>query len=211
MIDLSPALRQVRRLLVPIRREDLTFIAVDTETTGLDPTTAGVTEVGWQVVERGVLTVGEEFVVKPSRRNFVIDDHPRTRENAQRGQTMGVSMGLALGKLHQTGKKLREHTGMRPRLVWHNAPFDLMFLATDVAEGQGNLRWLLTEADGPFSRRPLDTQALIQPLVLRGQLKSSALSHLCETLGVRPGNHRAGEDARATAECLIELLTGGWV
>lgn len=206
-------MRFFNRLFYPIPRDSLTFIAIDTETTGLDPAMCGVMEIGWQPVERGRLLEGMSLIVKPSRHEHLVDDNDMCQANDTkwREHAFGETVASALDCVRRSGEHLRGRTGSRPHLAWHNAPFDVGFLCADQALGRKSLRWMFQESDGPFSRRLLDTQVMVQPLVMRGQLKSQSLKGVCELLDVRPGNHTAKEDARATAECVIELLTGGWV
>jgi DNA polymerase III epsilon subunit-like protein len=201
-------LRTLRRLLQPINREDLTFIAVDTETTGLDPSTCAVTEVGWQIVHRGKLENASSAFVRMNPA-CLVDDNEVCKKNAERATNLQfdhIEPGLV--RLRHCGEMLLRETGVRPHLVFHNAPFDVSFISTNSIDP---VRWLFQEDAGPFSRRMFDTQVAVQPLVMRGQLKSQSLKAVCELLGVKPGNHTAAEDARATAECYIKLLTEGWV
>lgn len=210
-------LKYIRRLASPIRREDLTFIAVDTETTGLDPSMCGLVQVGWQPVLRGRLLTALSVTVKPAYHGnpgqCVVDDDDFCRRNDELWKHEAFSRPAegALGMLRAAGEGLRTESGVRPFLAWHNAPFDVSFIVSDQAIGRKELRWMFQESEGPFSRRMVDTQAMVQPLVMRGQLKSQSLKGVCELLGVKPGNHTAGDDARATAECVIRLLTEGWV
>ena len=209
----SSILRHARRLAMPIRRRDLTFLAIDTETTGLRPSMCGLVEIGWQPVERGVLLEGMSIVVKPSRHEHLVDDNDICRANDAmwKERAFGETVLSALECVRCSGEGLRSRTGTRPHLAFHNAPFDVSYVCVDQALARKPVRWMFQEDHGPFSRRLFDTQAMVQPLVMRGQLKSQSLKGVCEMLGVKPGNHTAREDARATAECVIELLTGGWI
>lgn len=214
-IGMYAIMRLFRRLFNPIKREDLTFIAIDVETTGLDPAACGLVQIGWQVVEKGRLLESMQMTVKPAyhgEKRCAVDDDDICRENDRLWRNDSFEWShTVLACIKRAGEHLKERTGTRPFLAFHNAPFDMSFICVDQALNRNPARFLFQESDGPFSRRLFDTQAMVQPLVMRGQLKSQSLKGVCEMLGVRPGNHTAAEDARATAECVIKLLTGGWV
>lgn len=203
--------RQLMRWLAPAcHPEDLSFIAVDTETTGLDPSLCGVTEVGWTVVEHGKIAYTSSALVLPRNPRVLVDDIDMCRENLTRS-AVGSECSLfeALESIRRSAIGVTTRTGVRPALAFHNAPFDVSFIVADQV-GLA-MRWMFQESDGPFSRRIIDTQAMVQPLILSGELKSQSLKGICELLGVTPGTHRAADDSRATAECVIALLTEGWL
>lgn len=211
MRALHTAIRLIRRSFLSCDIRELNFIAVDTETTGLEPTLAGITEVGWVGVMEGRLLTPTSLLVQPS---FVhqVDDHPLCIANEERRRNTGDRrVKEALDAIVALGEKIRCTTGVRPSLAFHNATYDIAMLTTDEGHAGCNMNRLLQENHGPFARNIIDTRVIAYPMVMSGQLKSTSLKSLCELVGVRPGNHTAAEDARATAECIIKLLTEGWV
>lgn len=206
-------IRYLMRGLAPAcRPESLNFIAVDTETTGLDPALCGIVEIGWTVVEYGKIVSSTSMLVLPGNPVALVDDNDMCRENFARSTVeSNLAVDEALDAIRRAAEALRTRTGERPMLAFHNAPFDISFIVADRVYSPTGIRWMLQESEGPFSRRIIDTQAMVQPLVLSGELRSQSLKGICELLGVRPGSHRAADDSRATAECVIALLTRGWV
>ncbi len=143
---------------------------LDLETTGLDPRTDAILEIGALRVESGIETAGLELLVRPGRpvpefitRLTGIDDE-MIRER-------GVDLAEALARL----APLLEGAVV----VGHNIDFDLRFLKTAGLA-----------ADGPA----LDT-ALLAALV-RPAERAYSLSHLTRTFFDEREEHRALADAR---------------
>lgn len=207
-----------------------TFIAIDTETTGLDPIYGYLLEVGWQVVFEGRLA-------GPAYTTFVKAPHGMTErqfekrylEN-QRGDRNATSDGVFERRrdpgafflpLKDIFTLLRADAGnlsIRPSLCFHNAPFDMAWLIAGLAImlGDGNIpgndcsaAFLFEEARGPFARRILDTQAIALYHHMRGRpgYESCSLAKLCAHFKiVNTAPHTAGGDARATAELALAML-----
>lgn len=203
-----------------IDASSLHLVAIDLETTGLDPARCDVVEVGWQHVVAGELS-------GPTRARMIrpapAPSPPTTRdldsdlvrrnvarlEVAMAPQTprweLARRLSAVLAEMYDDTRQV--HEDVRPLLCFHNAPFDMAFLGAACTRRDTSARTLIVEAEGPFSRRVVDTQALALPFVLAGHIRSASLASLCELCGVRPGDHTAGEDARATAELAVLLLT----
>lgn len=204
--------RWLRRTFSPVAAESLTFVAVDIETTGLDPAHNYITEIGWQCVRGGTLMRNQSYVVKEPVGRKLVDNNDLCRMNAHNAaSTNAYPIDEVIAALAADANSTMHGIRKKIPLAFHNASFDVSFIVADMAKRKRDARWLFEEAAGPFSRYKFDTQALIQPLILNGEIPSQSLAKLCEALGVKPGDHTAGEDARATAECLIQLFDGGWI
>lgn len=167
---------------------DLTFVVFDSETTGLDPKTDDVVQLGAVRVVNGKVIAAETFetLVDPGRpippgatkvhriTDKMVADAPRFSE--ARADFHAFAKGAVI--------------------VAHNAPFDMAFLHRDL--GGNSL-----EFDHPV----LDTVHL--SAIVFGGSEEHTLDALCDRLKVEiPPNlrHTALGDAMATAHVLVALL-----
>ncbi len=195
------------------RLPPLTFISIDTETTGLDPVHNSIVEIGWTVVVRGRVIRSIGCMVEQDG-SEVWGTWPGVEDFKQRvidGADGAMSIGQAVAALLRDADLMVFETGGAPRLVFHNAPFDLMFIAAAMAKVNKSMLPFVQETAGPFSRQVLDTQAMCQPLIRAGVIKSQGLARICKQLGVKPGSHTAASDSRATAELVLALFEQGWL
>ncbi len=166
--------------------EDATFVVVDLETTGENPASDAITEIGAVKIRSGQLLAEMTSLVNPQQPipaeittltgitdAMVADAHPI-------GTVLPTFLRFAGGAI----------------LVAHNAPFDLGFLAA--AARTNAIAW----PDPPA----LCTVRLARRLLACDETPSMALTELAKTLGLTPRPaHRALADARTTAELLTTL------
>lgn len=163
------------------------YVAVDLETTGLNPKMDRIIEIGAVKVENGV--VKEEFhcLIDPERKigEFVENLTGITDEMVKGGKKIGEALPDFLDFL-----------GEAP-LVGHNIMFDYSFLKRNVIN-----------AGGMFDRMGVDTLALVR--LLLPALPKKTLPYVCEQLNIDTGtSHRAKDDARAAAY-LYEYVKKNW-
>jgi len=160
------------------------FVVFDTETTGLDPTSDQLVQIGALRVLGGAVIPGEELdtLINPeipippasTAIHHISDDMVADAPDARAGAQM-------LRSLSQDSI-----------LVAHNAPFDMGFL---------------TRLDGAWPHLVLDT--ILISAVLFGPTEPHDLDSLCTRLGIEiPENlrHTALGDAHATASALCRML-----
>lgn len=167
------------------------FLAVDVETTGLDPRRDHVLSVGWVPVEGRdvVLSGAREVVVRPPEGVEVGESatvHRLTDDALARARTLGAVLPELLAALH--GRVL----------LAHHAPIELDFLT----------RAALEEYDARLPLTAVDTLALQHQLVVgdHGEVKpgSLRLDQARRHFGLpRYTAHRALVDAIGTAELLL--------
>lgn len=159
----------------------MVYVAVDVETTGLDPARDEIIEVGLCRIENGA--VGESFssLVRPSG---------PVPPNVKR--LTGIDDGL-LQKAplwQEIAARVASFIGSAP-LIGHNVAFDAGFLS----------RYLKR----PFTQPLLDTCELVR-LLLPG-VQGYSLERVASLAGVSyPVQHRALPDAMVTAELFLTLL-----
>ena len=170
------------------RLRDLTFVAFDTETTGLDPKNDEVVQVGAVRVVNGRIVEGETFdtLVNPGRpipaqstKVHHIDDQ-MVAGAAPFSVVCQNFSGFAAGSV----------------LLAHNAPFDMSFLHRETAN----------KAYG-FDHTVLDTVHL--SAIVFGGSAEHTLDALCERLDIEiPSEvrHTALGDAVATAQALVAMI-----
>lgn len=193
------------RIAWPAADDDPCVVAVDVETTGLDPKRRVVVEVGWAGL------IGRELVSRDSMFVFPASDpalewDPKARELiGDRLPKPGKPLphiDRALHAICLEAARIQRLTGRKPTLVMHNAPFDMSFLAYSGA----SVAWLINDEHGPFERRVFDTQTITSMMSKQGRLRSPALSKSCEELGCINGDHTAAGDAAATAVLAAHFL-----
>jgi DNA polymerase III subunit epsilon len=169
------------------------FVVLDSETTGLDPTTDRLITIGAVVVQGGEIVLEDSFeeMVKIEHNTTAVTVHGVTRDATARGLDEpealerflhylrdGVIVGHHIGHdvtTFDTGYE--RHWGFR----MSNRSLDTMDLT------------LHLEKDGAFAGRP--------------PIRHFTLDSLCEMFGVIPhGRHTAGGDAFITAQVFLRLL-----
>ena len=164
---------------------DKEFVALDLETTGLDPRLDRIVEVG-AVIFRGNEVLGtHETLVDPG-----IRIHPRI--TAIHGITNKMTTGSPTPE--EAVSELERFIGSRP-LVIQNAPFDLGFI-------QETRRVL---SGSPLGNDVFDTCRLA-PLVFPG-MSSYSLGPLSKALGISAKReHRAVDDSLAAMGVFLKCM-----
>jgi len=166
----------------PLR--DLSFAVFDTETTGLDPASDAIVQIGAVRVLGGRIVPGETFetLVDPGR------PIPAAAARVHRITTETVAGAPDPGQAAQAFRRFAQ--GSIP--VAHNAPFDMAML----------------RRAGAAPAPPILDTVLISAVVYGGH-ETHTLDALVDRLGValpEAERHTALGDARATAEVLVRLL-----
>jgi ATP-dependent DNA helicase DinG len=161
------------------------FIALDTETTGLDPERDRIIEIAWATFENGALTTTHESLVFPARPLPPIVVRltgitPGLLARAPRFSAIVDDLLLAMSRADM--------------VVAYNAAFDRAFLAREL------LRVGREMPDVPF----------IDPLQIVRAIDDDVphtLSAVCLRYGIETAvDHRALPDARAAGEILLRLM-----
>ncbi len=159
------------------------FIAIDVETTGLDP--------------GGGHRICEIALLKFLRGNVI--DSLVSFVDPLRSISPGASAVNGITDSMVTGAPL--FSDLFPRilsfigddvLVFHNAPFDLSFLGAEAR---------LAGGEWP-QNRVVDTLRLARGT---GRFRDHSLSAVCRELGIATGFHRAEGDAWAAGKLLVQL------
>lgn len=180
--------RQVSAALSETPLRELTYVVFDTETTGLDPRSDEVVQIGAIRILRGRLVEGEtcDLYVNPGR---------PIPPASTRVHGVSDAMVADAPPMAEAGRRFHRFASGAV-LVAHNAPFDMAFFKR--AEGA---------IGAPFDHPVLDT-VLLSAAVF-GESEVHTLDALCDRLGVvLPDHlrHTALGDAHATAEVLLKLL-----
>lgn len=163
-------------------------IICDTETSGLAAGEHDITECAWwnlNTGENGVFIPPHSLDGATPKALEVSKYNPRQLWDQNRWDNDGLELR-------------RMHTAMTGTWFIGSKPtFDAGFLSILFA------RFGLHPE--PWWRFPLDLGTYAAGAMNRPITDRVGLTQLCNLLGVLPGHHTAGEDVRATAECLIKL------
>jgi len=161
------------------------FVAVDLETTGCRPGCNSIIEVGAARFNASGVISTFERLVRPT------DSIPKAIE-----ELTGITASMVVGapSVEDVMREFREYADGAV-LVAHNYRFDLSFLDHEAERVWG----------APMARPTIDTLSLTRRL--RPDLRRYSLGSLAEEYKTpTTPDHRAGNDARATAEVLIALI-----
>jgi DNA polymerase-3 subunit epsilon len=169
------------------------FVALDTETTGLDPRRDKIITIGAVVVQGGEILLEDAFEVllKVAYNNSSVTVHGITRDEAVEGMEESEAIALFLDYL------------LDGVIVGHHIGHDIAALNC-ACERHFNLT---------LSNRSLDTMDLTLHLNDDGAFRGIpmadgfSLDALCDMFGVVPHDrHTAGGDAFITAQIFLRLL-----
>lgn len=161
------------------------FVALDVETTGLKPTRNRIIEIALLRFRNGVLERRYENLVNPGRKipEFI------TRLTTIRNEDVEEAPAFA-----DIAQDVLEFLG-DDVLIGHNVGFDIGFINAE-----------LDRADKPkLVNERIDTMGLAMRLLR--EVRKPSLDHVATAVGLSPrGVHRAGGDARLTAEVAMRLM-----
>lgn len=161
------------------------FIALDVETTGLKPTRNRIIEIALLRFRNGVLESRFESLLNPGRKipEFI------TRLTTIRNEDVQDAPGFA-----DVAEDVLEFIGSDV-LIGHNVGFDIGFVNAE-----------LDRVDKPkLVNERIDTMGLAMRLLR--EIRKPSLDHVATAVGLNPrGVHRAGGDARLTAEVAMRLM-----
>lgn len=173
--------------------EQVRFVVLDSETTGLDPRTDRLVTIGAVAVRGGEIRLGDAFeaLIKVDRNTSAVTVHGVTRDEARSGLDEAEAIEKFLAYLgdgvivgHHIGHDVETFNAACERhwgVQLPNRSLDTMDLT------------LHLERVGAFAGRP--------------RIRRFTLDSLCELFGVIPhGRHTAAGDAFITAEVFLRLL-----
>ena len=173
--------------------DDVRFVVLDSETTGLNPETDRIITIGAVAVQRGEILLEDSFerLLKVTSNTDAVPVHGVTRDESRKGMEEPAALELFLNYLRD-GVIVGHHIG-------HDvATFDAAYerhwgfhLSNRCIDTLTLV--LLLQQDGAFAGRP--------------PIRSRTLDALCQLFGVIPHDrHTAGGDAFITAQIFLRLL-----
>ncbi len=161
------------------------FVALDVETTGLKPSRNKIIEIALIRYRNGVVERRFESLLNPGRRipEFIIKLTTIRNEDVEDAP---VFADIAQDVIEFIGEDV---------LIGHNLGFDIGFLNAE-----------LDRVDRPrLMNERIDTMGLAMRLLR--EVRKPSLDHVASAVGLNPrGVHRAGGDARLTAEVAMRLM-----
>ena len=158
------------------------YVCIDLETTGLNPRTDKIIEIGAVRVEKGQITQEWETLVNPGR---LLEERITELTGIRDAELSGAP------EIEEVLPKLLEMTeGFA--LLGHSVLFDYSF----VKKAAVNQRL-------SFEREGIDTLKIARKYL--AELESRSLPSLCRYYGIEHTAHRALRDARATVELYGKL------
>lgn len=159
-------------------RNSLNCVVLDLETTGLNPKTDKIIEIGAIIVQQGEIKEDYSFLIHPG---FLLQEH--TISITKITDYMLQNQPSFEGVMEKLKPVLESSI-----YLGHNILFDYSFLKKSVTNVQPK--------GYRFEKMGIDTLKIAR-VVLDGQQKKS-LEALCEFYGIEYNAHRALEDAKAT-------------
>jgi len=173
--------------------EQVRFVVLDCETTGLDARRHRIISIGGVSVSQCEIDLGDTFeaLLQVRFNTYATLVHGITRDQTRAGMDESEAIARLLTYLRD---------GV---IVGHHIGHDLAMI--DAALGR--------HSDGQLLNRHIDTGELVQRLLLDGALEDRAppkdlsLDSMCAVFGVLPyGRHTAPGDAFLTAQIFLRLL-----
>ncbi len=172
---------------------EASFAVIDFETTGLDPTTDRVLEMGVVCFDEGVMTSSQNWLI-----------HPTIPVPPEASAVHGITDEMLAGqpRFEQIWPEIR--SCLEGRLpVAYNAGFDKRFLLAEL-ERMGETTW--GDELPPVMQAEVEW---VDPLVWVRELfpdRSAKLGEICQHLGIPLDEaHRAANDAEATGKVLLAM------
>ena len=169
--------------VLPDELTNKTYVVFDLETTGLDVSDNGITEIGAVKIAGGVITEQWTTLVRP--------DYPITKEITD---ITGITPEMVENapKIEEVFPDFMKFTEYCV-LVAHNASFDMGFI-----------RRFARESGYDVKNTVIDTVELSRKTL--PELKHNDLKTVADRFGIVFRHHRALSDAYATAEAFIEMM-----
>lgn len=166
------------------------YIAIDLETTGLNPKEDAIIEIGAVKVRNGILTEEFHTMVNPGRiiPARVVELTGITQREVGEAPDFQTIMG-----------NLQNFLG-DDVLLGHNIMFDYSFLKRSVVNHGG----VTNKGQDTFEKQGIDTLKLAR--IFLPQLESRRLDYLCKYYHIPLQSHRALEDAKGTAQLYEAFL-----
>ena len=164
--------------------EDVTFVVLDFETTGLDLQVDEIVEIGAVKIKEGRIVDEYHTLIKPSK-----------ALSGKSSEITGITQEMLEGE-RSIEEILPEFLEFLEDsiLVAHNANFDYRFLRL----------WIKKVLKKDWEKPYVDTLALAKSLL---RLKSYSLDSVVKKLGLGPfRHHRALDDARVTAQVFLRFV-----
>lgn len=172
----------------PVSTEGLRAVVLDTETTGFS------VDKGHRVVEVAAVDIIGGMVMDASAWSSLVDPGREVPEEATRIHGITTEQAHAAPVPVHLAANLRQRIGANV-LVFHNAPFDLPFLAQFFEEGC---------AQGLVGLDVIDTLGLAR--ILRGMSRNKLTDLAADFKLPIDQAHRATSDAITTGHLLLHLL-----
>lgn len=161
------------------------YVCIDLETTGLNPKTDRIIEIGAVKVEHGVKTASYETFVNPGR---ALEERIVSLTGITDADLAGAP------EIEMVLPEILDFIGDLP-LLGHSILFDFSFLKKAAVNHK------LT-----FEREGIDTLKIARKYL--PELESRSLDYLCGYYGIAHKAHRALEDAGATVTLYEKLIEG---
>lgn len=158
------------------------YVCIDLETTGLNPKTDAIIEIGAVKVENNIITQEWETFVNPGR---------QLEERIVELTGIHDEQLVSAPTIDEVLPTLLEMTE-RAVLLGHSVTFDYSFLKRAAVERKKT-----------FERDGIDTLKIARKYLT--ELESRSLRYLCEYYGICHNAHRALQDAKATVELYRKL------